>query len=84
MMKVCVHGLWHLGSVTAACLAFVGHRVVGLDPDAATVDFLKRGEAPLFEPGLDDLLHTGISSGTLTFSCDPSKSAYCAFACVST
>jgi UDPglucose 6-dehydrogenase len=72
-MKVCVHGLWHLGSVTAACLASVGHRVVGLDPDAATVDCLKRGEAPLLEPGLDDLLHAGISSGGLTFSCDPSN-----------
>jgi UDPglucose 6-dehydrogenase len=73
MMKICVQGLWHLGSVTAACLASVGHKVVGLDPEAATIVSLKRGEAPLFEPGLDDLLHAGISRGNLTFSCDPAE-----------
>ena len=37
MMKVCVQGLWHLGSVTASCLASVGHDVAGLDADAATI-----------------------------------------------
>lgn len=72
-MKVCVQGLWHLGSVTAACLASVGHKVVGFDPEAATIASLKRGKAPLFEPGLDDLLHAGISKGNLTFSCDPAE-----------
>ena len=72
-MKICVKGLWHLGSVTAACLASVGHKVVGLDPGAATIASLKRGKAPLFEPGLDDLLLAGISKGALTFSCDPSE-----------
>jgi len=71
-MKICVQGLWHLGSVTAACLASVGHKVVGLDPEAAIVS-LKRGEAPIFEPGLDDLLHAGISRGNLTFSCNPAE-----------
>lgn len=73
MMKICVQGLWHLGSVTAACLASVGHKVVGLDPEVATIASLKRGKAPLFEPGLDDLLQAGISRGNLTFSCDPAE-----------
>jgi UDPglucose 6-dehydrogenase len=67
MMKVCVHGLWHLGSVTAACLASVGHEVVGLDPVALTIANLAQGKAPLFEPGLDDLIQAGIASGKLTF-----------------
>ena len=67
-MKVCVQGLWHLGSVTAACLASVGHTVVGLDPDAKTIVKLTQGKAPLFEPGLDDLLKAGIESGKLCFS----------------
>jgi UDPglucose 6-dehydrogenase len=44
-MKVCVKGLWHLGSVTAACLATVGHEVVGLDADQKTVDGLGQGNA---------------------------------------
>ena len=73
-MKVCVQGLWHLGSVTAACLASVGHKVIGLDLDAATIGLLKCGKAPLFEPGLEDLIQAGISNGNLTFSCDPAES----------
>ena len=48
MMKVCVQGLWHLGSVTTACLASVGHHVAGLDADAATIEKLAQGKAPLF------------------------------------
>ena len=68
MMKVCVQGLWHLGSVTAACLASVGHQVTGLDADQKTVDGLNQGKAPLLEPGLDDLLGQGIAQGHLRFS----------------
>jgi len=67
-MKVCIQGLWHLGSVTAACLASVGHDVVGLDADQNTIDGLKQGKAPLFEPGLDDLLKAGITNGNLHFT----------------
>jgi len=69
-MKVCVQGLWHLGSVTAACLASVGHEVVGLDADQGTIDGLNQGKAPLFEPGLDDLLQTEISRERLRFTID--------------
>ena len=67
-MKVCVQGLWHLGSVTAACLASVGHVVAGLDADQKAVDGLNQGQAPLFEPGLDDLLTAGIAKRQLRFS----------------
>ena len=67
-MKVCVQGLWHLGSVTAACLVSVGHAVAGLDADQRTIDGLNQAKAPLFEPGLDDLLQTGIASGRLRFT----------------
>ena len=67
-MKVCIQGLWHLGSVTTACLASVGHDVIGLDADQNTIDGLKQGKAPLFEPGLDDLLKAGITNGNLHFT----------------
>lgn len=67
-MKICVQGLWHLGSVTAACLASVGHDVVGLDSDINTIDGLNQGKATLFEPGLDDLLQAGITKGRLRFT----------------
>jgi UDPglucose 6-dehydrogenase len=69
-MKVCVQGLWHLGSVTAACLAFVKHDVVGLDADQNTVDSLTQGDAPIFEPALDELIAAGIATGQLRFTTD--------------
>jgi UDPglucose 6-dehydrogenase len=71
MMKVCVQGLWHLGSVTAASLASVGHDVTGLDADTDIIKKLNQGKAPLFEPGLDDLLQAGINNGKLKFSTSP-------------
>ena len=66
-MKICVQGLWHLGSVTAGALSSMGHDVVGLDLDAATVAGLKSGKAPIFEPGLNALLCTGIDAVRLRF-----------------
>jgi UDPglucose 6-dehydrogenase len=67
-MKICVQGLWHLGSVTAACLASVGHDVVGLDGDLNNIDNLKQGKAPLFEPGLDEMIQNEIKEGHLRFA----------------
>ena len=54
-MNVCVFGLWHLGSVTAACVARAGCRVVGLDENLEVIANLNLGQAPLMEPGLDEL-----------------------------
>jgi UDPglucose 6-dehydrogenase len=69
-MKVCVLGLWHLGTVTAACLASGGHEVVGLDFDPETVRQLKAGKPPLFEPGLEELIRKEMAGGRLGFSTD--------------
>src|SRR5580700_6712408 len=68
-MKIVVTGLWHLGCVTAACCAR-HHQVTGLDFDPATVAGLQHGKAPLFEPGLDELIGAGLSRGTLAFTTD--------------
>lgn len=68
--QVAVVGLWHLGTVTAACLASVGIPTVGCDPQVAVTDALGRGEPPLFEPGLAALLEAGLASGLLRFSSD--------------
>src|ERR1044071_7765936 len=73
-MNICVYGLWHLGCVTAACLA-ERFRTVGLDPDTATVDDLSKGKPPIPEPGLDLLIQAGISVGMLTFTTDISASS---------
>lgn len=72
-MKICVQGLWHLGSVTAAALSSMGHEVVGLDLDAAALAGLKNGKAPIFEPGLDVLLRSGIDAGRLCFIDHPAE-----------
>jgi UDPglucose 6-dehydrogenase len=72
-MKICVQGLWHLGSVTAAALSSIGHEVIGLDLDAAAVAGLRNGNAPIFEPGLDTLLRTGIDAVRLRFIDHPAE-----------
>jgi UDPglucose 6-dehydrogenase len=69
-MKVCVHGLWHLGTVTAACLASRGIATVGLAETPGAAAELNAGKAPLFEPGLDALLAQGLQGGTLSFTND--------------
>lgn len=69
-MKVCVYGLWHLGTTTAACLAQAGLETVGLDPDAKTVGELQKGVPPLFEPGLADLVKSGLAARKLSFTTD--------------
>ena len=69
-MKVCVLGLWHLGSVTAACLASVGHEVTGLDSNSGIVEKLQKAEPPVSEPGLDGLIREGINAGQLRFTSD--------------
>ncbi|MEH2483591.1 UDPglucose 6-dehydrogenase [Nitrobacteraceae bacterium AZCC 2146] len=69
-MTVCIYGLWHLGSVTAACLASRGIATIGLAETEQAVAELNAGKAPLFEPGLDALLTQGLESGTLRFTSD--------------
>lgn len=66
-MKVAILGLWHLGSVTCACMAR-HHQVIGIDPDESTVAALRTGRATVREPGLDELLAAGIAARQLAFS----------------
>lgn len=72
-MRVCVQGLWHLGSVTAACLASVGHDVIGLESDAIIISELRNGRPPVFEPGLSELLRSGIEQSKLSFCASPAQ-----------
>jgi UDPglucose 6-dehydrogenase len=73
-MKISVIGCGYLGSVHAACMAKLGHEVVGLDVDHAAVDSLQNGRAMFFEPGLDELLAETLAGG-LTFTTDPAAVA---------
>ena len=73
-MKICIYGLWHLGCVTAACVAERFH-ATGLDPNPDTISRLNAGEAPLFEPGLDALIQSGLANGALRFTTDIREAA---------
>jgi UDPglucose 6-dehydrogenase len=69
-LKVCVVGLWHLGTVTAACLSSLGYAVTALDFDPEVIRNLQQGKPPLFEPGLEALVQRGLTEKTLAFTTD--------------
>jgi len=69
-MRISVIGCGYLGAVHAAAMAELGHDVVGVDVDERKIDALRAGSAPFFEPGLPELLSSGVSSGRLTFTTD--------------
>lgn len=72
-LRIATYGMWHLGCVTAACLAEADHAVIGLDPDDGLVEKLKQGQPPLHEPGLAELIRTGLDAGNLHFTTSPAE-----------
>lgn len=70
-MRVAVAGLWHLGTVTAACLASAGYSVIGFDENVETISGLQKARLPVFEPGLEDLIRRQTEVGRLRFSGNP-------------
>src|SRR5688572_14012260 len=69
-MRIAIFGLGYVGSVSAACLAAAGHDVIGVDVDQHKLSLLRSGRPPVSEPGLDDLLGSGVSSGKITVTDD--------------
>ncbi len=69
-MKVAVVGLWHLGTVIAACLGKAGHEVVGIDEDRSVIADLVLGKPPILEPGLEETCKAAVQAGGLRFSSD--------------
>src|SRR6476620_616062 len=69
-MKVAVLGLGYVGTVTAAGLASRGHEFVGVDVDAANVEAISQGRSPVVEPGIDELVVEGVTSGRLRATTD--------------
>ncbi len=72
-MKVTIYGSGYVGLVTGACLAQVGNDVLCVDIDPDKIDRLKRGESPIFEPGLTDMLRANQASGRLSFTLDAAE-----------
>ena len=74
-MKVSIIGTGYVGLVTGACLADVGNHVLCLDVDPKKIERLKRGEIPIFEPGLEAIVRNNVAAGRLAFTNDTRESA---------
>jgi GDP-mannose 6-dehydrogenase len=69
-MTIAIFGLGYVGSVSAACLASAGHRIIGVDVDQHKLSMLRQGRSPINEPGLDALLGRMVAEGRLTVTDD--------------
>ncbi|HEX7056888.1 MAG TPA: UDP-glucose/GDP-mannose dehydrogenase family protein [Bacilli bacterium] len=69
-MRISVFGLGYVGAVTAACLAREGHEVYGVDVNPEKVDLINRGESPIIEPGLNELLRENVQTGAIRATTD--------------
>jgi UDPglucose 6-dehydrogenase len=67
-MRIAMIGAGYVGLVSGACLADFGHDVVCVDQDVAKIAALKRGEIPIYEPGLDELVHSNVKEQRLAFT----------------
>src|ERR1700753_722255 len=69
-MRVTVIGTGYVGIVTGACLAYIGHRVTCVDTDAGKIEKLRQGLAPIYEPGLEELIALAHGIGGMNFETD--------------
>src|SRR5438093_9155388 len=67
-MKLCIIGSGYVGLVSGACFAEVGHNVICVDNDQRKVDALRAGKIPIYEPGLEDLVHRNVAAKRLHFT----------------
>jgi UDPglucose 6-dehydrogenase len=74
-MRLTVIGTGYLGAVHAACMAEIGHEVLGVDVDTAKIEALAAGRTPFHEPGLDEILARNVDAGRLRFSTSLTEAA---------
>ena len=74
-MRMTVIGTGYLGATHAACMAELGHEVLGVDVDDNKISALRSGKVPFYEPGLPEVLERNIEAGRLDFSTDYEEAA---------
>jgi len=87
MANIAVIGTNYVGLVTAACLADLGNCVIGVDIDARKIEQLARGQLPIFEPGLEEIVARNLRAARLRFTTSYADALACAefaFVCVGT
>ena len=70
-----VIGTGYLGATHAACMAELGHEVLGVDVDGSKIELLKNGQVPFYEPGLPEVLQRNLAAGRLDFTTDYQRAA---------
>ncbi|AIT61557.1 UDP-glucose dehydrogenase family protein [Corynebacterium doosanense] len=74
-MRMSVIGTGYLGATHAACMAELGHEVIGVDVDESKIALLSDGKVPFYEPGLPEILERNLTEGRLRFSTDYREAA---------
>jgi len=72
-VRLTIFGSGYVGLVTGACFAEAGNNVLCVDVDERKVEMLRRGESPIFEPGLEELLKRNIEAGRIKFTTDAAE-----------
>ncbi len=68
--RIAVIGTGYVGLVSGACFAYLGHKVIGLDIDEKKIKRLRKGEVPIYEPGLNKILEQALERGNIEFTTD--------------
>lgn len=87
MKQIAVIGVGYVGLVTAACFSDLGNNVIALDINEEKIASLKRGEMPIYEPGLEELVQRNVNAGRITFTTSYEEAldgSEFAFICVAT
>ena len=86
-MKVAVYGLGYVGCVTGACIADIGHKVIGVDPNRVKTDLVNSGRSPVIETGIQEIMEKVVGNGSFSATDRWEKivvESDCAFVCVGT